>query len=130
VELSFIHICLIRKTLKRSLQNEKALVEQILENDETPILEEPTDELLKDMFYLDESLYESQYTMFSMFRTSATNVSIVNPKENQYDAVKDAFTKRKEDVLDVFEHYAMELTISVPTNGCVIEKMVALFYLC
>lgn len=130
MELSFIHICLIRKTLKRRLQNEKALVEQILENDETPILEEPTDELLKDMFYLDESLYESQYTMFSMFRTSATNVSIVKPKENQYNAVKDALTKRKEDVLGVFEHYAMELTISVPTNGCVIGKMVILFYLC
>lgn len=130
MELSFIHICLIRKTLKRRLQNEKALVEQILENDETPILEEPTDELLKDMFYLDESLYESQYTMFSMFRTSATNVSIVKPKENQYDAVKDALTKIKEDVLGLFEHYAMELTISVTTNGCVIEKMVILFYLC
>lgn len=127
MELSFIHICLIRKTLKRRLQNEKALVEQILENDETPILEEPTDELLKDMFYLDESLYERQYTMFSMFRTSATNVSIVKPKENQYNAVKDALTKRKEDVLGVFEHYAMELTISVLTNICV---MVILFYLC
>lgn len=68
--------------------------------------------------------------MFSMFRTSATNVSIVKPKENQYDAVKDVLTKRKEDVLGVFEHYAMELTISVLTNRCVIEKMVILFYLC
>ena len=46
------------------------------------------------------------------------------------EPVKDALTKRKEDVLGVFEHYAMELTISVPTNGCVIEKMVILFYLC
>lgn len=119
-----------KKNAKKALTKWKALVEQILENDETPILEEPTDELLKDMFYLDESLYESQYTMFSMFRTSATNVSIVKPKENQYDAVKDALTKRKEDVLGVFEHYAMELTISVTTNGCVIEKMVILFYLC
>ena len=97
--------------------DEKALVEQILENDETPMLQEPDETMLKDMFYLDEDLYESQYTMFSMFRTSATNVSVVKPKEGQYDAIKEALTKRKGDVFAIFESYPIEPVIDVATSG-------------
>lgn len=102
--------------------DEKALVEQILENDETPMLQEPDETMLKDMFYLTSDLYESQYTMFSMFRTSATNVSVVKPKEGKYDAVKEALTKRKDDIFTLFESYPVEPAIQVATNGQVIEK--------
>ncbi|MEF9960436.1 MAG: DUF4358 domain-containing protein [Niameybacter sp.] len=102
--------------------DEKALVEQILENDETPMLQEPDETLLEDMFYLTPDLYESQYTMFSMFRTSATNVSVVKPKEGQYEAVKEALTKRKDLVFETYEQYRMEPAITVATNGQVIEK--------
>lgn len=67
---------------------------------------EATGDMIKDIFYVDSSLYEEGIFQMAMINIRADDLAIVKLKsESDYNSVKDALTKRAEDVIKTFSTY-------------------------
>lgn len=83
------------------------IFEKINTEVELPMLGEVTGSMIKDVYYIDADTYfEDAVFMRSMMNVKATDIAIVKLKDvNDYATVKDAFTKRAEDVIKTFSTY-------------------------
>jgi len=83
------------------------LVKEIEEKVEFPMMGDASGDMIKDLYHLDADQYieEGQFRM-AMMNVKATDLVIVKLKdEADFDSVKEALTKRAEDVINQFSTY-------------------------
>lgn len=84
----------------------QGIVQQINENVEMPPMTELDGDAIKDTFYLEADQYAEGVFLIAMMNIKATDMAIIKLNDaDDFDTIKEALTKRAEDVIKTFSTY-------------------------
>lgn len=84
----------------------QGIVQQINENVEMSPMTELDGDAIKDTFYLEEDQYAEGVFLVAMMNIKATDMAIIKLNDaDDFDTIKEALTKRAEDVIKTFSTY-------------------------
>lgn len=84
----------------------QGIVQQINENVEMPPMMELDGDAIKDTFYLEADQYAEGVFLIAMMNIKATDMAIIRLNDtSDFDTIKEALTKRAEDVIKTFSTY-------------------------